>query len=201
MFRGCVQGSKIPDTLNSICAAVATPATAGTGASGAVWTALWLSDRTWMFPVERTIESGGKEEEAFAQNTCIAKVHEQVRTEIVGMAELALKHLLQCKFALAAREARRIVGCKRVKDARDLSKMWINKVYMDCVIAAACICKAKHHTDLRTGAKARSYAKRATDILHVHLDMVCSNETQNMFMAVKYMSKLAREVFDYLEPE
>lgn len=71
------------------------------------------------------------------------------------LLNVALKHLLQCRFALAEREG---------GDARDLSNKWIKQVHKNCGIAAACICKAKHRADLRSGENVRKYAKRARNV-------------------------------------
>lgn len=86
--------------------------------------------------------------------------------------------------------------CKRDAGAHDLSKKWVNEAYKDFVIVAACICKAKHHADGKDAAKARRYAKQASDALMQHEP---SSSDETMLMVKGCLLELVAEVYSYID--
>jgi hypothetical protein len=126
------------------------------------WTALVFNRK--LFEVEKSddINNTGMK---FAQAACIAKVHDYIWSTMEGMAETAARTLLECKFAYAEGLARRITECECTEDARDLwySRQWTNKVYKNCIITSAKMCRAKFVAGNATAAL--GLIREASDLL------------------------------------
>jgi hypothetical protein len=161
------------------------------------WTALWLDGVE--FPLHGPESSTDEEVKKFARSTCVAQMHEYIRTEIESMAGAAVKKLQECKFARAQALANRLVDCKRLGGAKDVgySEEWSVSGYRDCVVAAVCICKAKHHASYKKQTDALKYATRAVGALS---KIECSvDECRNLYWAKRSLADIAAHLQPYIE--
>lgn len=170
----------------------------GGAPGGDQWTALGFDGQK--FDVE-VPEGSSVMRRDFAEISCIAKVHEHIQTEVRVMAESAIVHLLKCNFAEAERQALKMVGCGRVGIARDLGGgKWENRVYMNCIVAAARLCTAKYHASKGSQVIALRDACEARTILH-ELQSQVENVGANQYMvtAVEELLQLCQLLDAHIE--